>query len=86
MVCFAISPSAHQLKSEGELAAHAHAIYAGYDGNEVAGTGDKYRYQTWANQNTGWKTGRLGTSTVGGNNPHNNLPPLYGVNRFRRIS
>lgn len=85
MVCFAISPSAHQLKSEGELAAHAHAIYAGYDGSVVAGTGDKYRYQTWANQNTGWKTGQLGTSTVGGNNPHNNIAPVYGVYKFRRI-
>lgn len=65
--------------AEGELASHAHIVYAGYGSQE----GTEIDHPI-TNRNSVWNNRK--TSSVGGDQPHNNIPPLYGVNRFRRIS
>nr|DAU85638.1 MAG TPA: Baseplate structural protein [Caudoviricetes sp.] len=68
--------------TEGELASHSHYVGKG-KGNGSAGTvTNNFLYLT---QWEGSYEYDISTSNVGGNNPHNNLPPLYGVYRFRRI-
>lgn len=77
-------PFGHLLKSEGELAAHGHSFIAPprlfneRDNNQdtiICPNGNES-----ANKMT------YNTSIVGNNIPHNNLSPLYGVYRFRRLT
>lgn len=92
VVCFAISPSAHQLNSEGELAKHGHAIhFYNDDWNSSDGNGGKYNQPGIVHDSmdrSAKNTNRWAdlVESTGGNQPHNNLPPLYGVYKFRRIS
>ena len=60
--------------SVSEMPAHSHAIYSGY-GDIVSDVSDAYRYQTWGSNARGWKTGNLGTNSIGGGTAHNNMPP-----------
>lgn len=77
----------HQI-TEGELANHSHTVY----------TDDKFCAYSTGNNNE-WKQGLVNINTpskgakyahyigsVGGDKPHNNLSPLYGVYRFRRLT
>lgn len=57
-----------------EMPAHSHAIYSGY-GDIVSDVSDAYRYETWGSNDRGWKTGNLGTNSIGGGTAHNNMPP-----------
>ena len=86
---FANSPSAQRFNSEGEMADHSHTVY----------TDDNFCAYLTGNNNNKWKQGLVNIETpskgvkyahyigsVGGDKPHNNLPPFYGVYRFRRVS
>lgn len=70
---------AEHVITEGEMASHSHITYSGYGEQEGAEIDFPitHRNSIWNNKKT---------SSIGGNQPHNNIPPLYGVNRFRRIS
>ena len=70
----------HTLTAD-EMPAHSHAIYSGY-GDIVSNVSDAYRYQTWGSSDRGWKTGNLGTNSIGGGAAHNNMPP-YGTRTVR---
>ena len=61
-----------------EIPAHSHAIYSGY-GDIVSNVSDAYRYQKWGSSDRGWKTGNLGTNSIGGGAAHNNMPPYLAV-------
>ena len=74
--------------AEGEMADHSHTVY----------TDDKFCAYPTGNNNE-WKQGLVNINapskgakyghyigSAGGNNPHNNLPPFYGVYRFRRTT
>ena len=68
-----------------EMPAHSHAIYSGY-GDVVSNVNDAYRYHTWANNDRGWKTGSLGTNSIGGGKSHNNMPPYLSVYIWKRTA
>ena len=74
----------HQI-TEGELASHSHvaakaSAITGWSGNSPAGfLGD-------VTSGTTITAKEPKTSETGGDKPHNNLMPLYGVYRFRRIT
>jgi microcystin-dependent protein len=67
-----------------EMPAHSHAIRSGY-GEGSAGS-DAYRYQYWASSNLGWKTGNLGTNSIGGDGTHNNIMPIEVYYIWKRVS
>ena len=79
---------AEHIITEGEMADHSHTVY----------TDDKFCAYPTGNNNA-WKQGLVNINapskgakyahyidSAGGNNPHNNLPPFYGVYRFRRTT
>ena len=68
-----------------EMPAHSHAIYSGY-GDIVSNVSDAYRYQTWGSSDRGWKTGNLGTNSIGGGAAHNNMPPYLVVYMWKRTA
>ena len=68
-----------------EIPAHSHAIYSGY-GDIVSNVSDAYRYQTWGSSDRGWKTGNLGTNSIGGGKAHNNMPPYLVVYMWKRTA
>lgn len=77
----------HQI-TEGELASHTHTEYAenGFDAYKNK-TGNYWK-QGLVNVNEKSKsvTYDYWIGSAGGNQPHNNLPPVYGVFRFRRTT
>ena len=74
----------HTLSTD-EMPAHSHAIYSGW-GDVVSGVNDAYRYHTWAGNDRGWKTGTLGTNSIGGGSAHNNMPPYLSVYIWKRTA
>lgn len=79
---------AEHVITEGEMADHSHTVY----------TDDKFCAYLTGNNNK-WKQGLVNIDapskgakyahyigSAGSNNPHNNLPPFYGVYRFRRTT
>lgn len=73
----------HQI-TEGELASHKHASpnkAAGY----YAGWGNKSE-DGWVQASVQGLGGNWTSQSTGSDLPHNNLSPLYGVYRFRRIT
>ena len=68
-----------------EMPAHSHAIYSGY-GDIVSNVSDAYRYQKWGSSERGWKTGNLGTNSIGGGKAHNNMPPYLVVYMWKRTA
>lgn len=76
----------HQL-TVGELAKHEHGILSGYNTSEAyTSPADTYRYQLWGDGNRGWHHGDLGTSSTGGSEYHNNIPPVIAAYGWYRIS
>lgn len=81
----------HQI-TEGELASHGHVIhFYNDDWNSSDGNSGIYNQPgivhdatDRSDKNTNRWTDLV--ESTGGNQPHNNLPPLYGVFKFRRIS
>lgn len=71
----------HQI-TEGELASHSHNVGKGKGNEKNPAVTSQFLYLT---QWEGRYEYDLYTSNVGGNNPHNNIQPLYAVYRFRRI-
>ena len=70
---------AEHVITEGELASHSHIVYAGYGsqkGEEID--------QPLTNRNSVWSNRK--TSSVGGDQPHNTIQPVYGVYRYERVS
>lgn len=73
-----------ELVTEGELARHSHyspdnaaGLFPGW-GNK---TGDGWTQEAGQHNNGAqWLS-----SPTGGNLPHNNLPPLYGIYKFMRV-
>ena len=81
----------HQI-TEGELASHGHAIhFYNDDWNSSDGYSGAYN-QPGIVHDSGDRTDKHTNrwtdliESTGGNQPHNNLPPIYGVFKFRRIS
>lgn len=80
----------HQI-TEGELASHGHAIhFYNDDWNSSDGNSGKYNQPGIVHdsidrsaKNTNRWTDLV--ESTGGNQPHNNLPPIYGVYKFRRV-
>ena len=68
-----------------EMPAHSHAIYSGW-GDIASNVNDAYRYHTWASNDRGWKTGTLGTNSIGGGKSHNNMPPYLSVYIWKRTA
>ena len=68
-----------------EIPAHSHAIYSGY-GDIVSNVSDAYRYQKWGSSDRGWKTGNLGTNSIGGGAAHNNMPPYLVIYVWKRTA
>ena len=71
----------HQI-TEGELAAHSHYVGKG-KGNEKNPA--VYTQLLYLTQWEGKYEYDISTNSVGGNQPHNNLPPVYSVYKFRRV-
>ena len=70
-----------------EMPNHHHSIYSGYDAEIISNSSDAYRYQRWANSNRGWhSTNNLGTSSDGGSQAHNNMPPYHTCYIWRRTA
>ena len=90
MVC--TFPFGVELVTEGELASHGHAIhFYNDDWNGSDGNSGMYNQPGIVHdsidrsaKNTNRWTDLV--ESTGGNQPHNNLPPLYGAYKFRRIS
>lgn len=55
------------------MPAHDHEVYWGEGGGSYAGSGD-----------TDYDNAHQRTSTTGGDQPHNNIPPYEVVNRWYR--
>ena len=80
----------HQI-TEGELASHGHAIhFYNDDWNSTDGNSGLYNQPGIVHdsidrsaKNTNRWTDLV--ESTGGNQPHNNLPPIYGVYKFRRV-
>lgn len=83
---------AEHVITEGELASHGHAIhFYNDDWNSSDGNSGGYNQPGIVHdspdrsaKNTNRWTDLV--ESTGGNQPHNNLPPLYGAYKFRRIS
>lgn len=86
--CAANSPSAHGLNSEGELANHGHiemAVVGTSSGGVNTNSRATYNNDIVNGTAKGYESG-VTTGYTGGNQPHNNLPPLYGAYKFRRTN
>lgn len=85
------SPSELSWWAEGELTRHGHAIhFYNDDWNSSDGNSGKYNQPGIVHdsvdrsaKNTNRWTDLV--ESTGGNQPHNNLPPIYGVYKFRRV-
>lgn len=64
-----------------EMPSHGHYMFA-TDVNATShdDSRDVYPYKAYTNTYN-----PVGTENVGGNQPHNNMPPYYGANTWRRI-
>ena len=83
---FANSPSAHQLTSEGELAAHNHGYKTMAGVSQDLDSGPQWRNPAYLGSDANAGNSQMGTLWAGSNLPHNNLLPLYGVYKFRRTN
>lgn len=87
-----MSGEAEHVITEGELASHGHAIhFYNDDWNSSDGNSGAYNQPGIVHdsidrsaKNTNRWTDLV--ESTGGNQPHNNLPPVYGAYKFRRIS
>lgn len=77
-----MSGEAEHVITEGELAAHSHYVGKG-KGNEKNPA--VYTQLLYLTQWEGKYEYDISTNSVGGNQPHNNLPPVYSVYKFRRV-
>lgn len=80
-----MSGEAEHVITEGELASHGHMSpdnAAGYFPGWGNKSGDGWTQEA-GQHNTG---ARWVSASTGGDAPHNNIAPIYGVYRFRRIS
>lgn len=68
--------------TEGELAKHSHYVGKGKGNESNPAVHTQFLYLT---QWEGKYEYDISTDTRGGDNPHNNLPPVYGVYKFRRV-
>lgn len=77
-----------QPSSADEMAKHRHAIHSGYalnSNNMSEYNEDHYRFQKWGAGLAGWQLdGLKGTNFVGGDTPHNNVPPSLAGYAWRR--
>ena len=75
-------------KLTAEMAKHRHAIHSGYalnSNNMSEYNEDHYRFQKWGAGLAGWQLdGLKGTNFVGGDTPHNNVPPSLAGYAWRR--
>lgn len=90
MVCFAISPSAHQLKSEGELPERTILFMNNSSGKDIDGYAIKSAATDTVKTNT-WAFCNIYDGKAYGlcNFPKkvtNLIAPVYGVYKFRRIN
>ena len=71
--------------AEGELASHAHIVAKT---SAIVGWSSSSPEGVYGDITTGTTIKKKEPKTYesGGNQPHNNLPPLFGVYRFRRTS
>ena len=87
-----MSGEAEHVITKGELASHGHAIhFYNDDWNSSDGNSGAYNNPGIVHDTTDRSAKNTNRWTdlvesTGGNQPHNNLPPLYGVFKFRRIS
>ncbi len=87
-----MSGEAEHVITEGELAAHGHAIHFYNDNwDNIDGNGGLYNLPGLVHDAAAKSAENINRWTdlvesTGGNQPHNNLPPLYGAYKFRRIS
>ena len=75
---------AEHVITEGEMAAHGHPFYL-YSNTQGAG-GNAMMFVDASTKGQYKGSVKWVTENAGNNNPHNNLMPLYGVNRFRRTT
>ena len=86
-----MSGEAEHVITEGEMASHGHAIhFYNDDWNSSDGIGGEYNQPGIVHDSTdrsAKNTNRWAdlVESTGGNQPHNNLPPLYSAYRFRRV-
>ena len=73
---------AEHVITEGELAAHSHYVGKGKGNGNNPAVYTQFLYLT---QGEGKYEYDISTNSVGGNQPHNNLPPVYSVYKFRRV-
>ena len=73
---------AEHVITEGELAAHSHYVGKGKGNERNPAVYTQFLYLT---QWEGKYEYDISTNSVGGNQPHNNLPPVYSVYKFRRV-
>lgn len=73
--------------SVNTIPSHSHAIYAGWGdiGNPTVDS-DAYRFQYWGGNGREWRYGNLGTNSIGGGQPHNNMPPYLAVYVWQRTA
>ena len=71
--------------AEGELASHAHIVAKT---SAIVGWSENSPEGVYGDITSGTTIMKKEPKTYesGGNQPHNNLPPLYGVYRFRRTT
>lgn len=77
-----MSGEAEHVITEGELAAHSHYVGKGKGNEWNPAVYTQFLYLT---QWEGKYEYDISTNSVGGNQPHNNLPPVYSVYKFRRV-
>lgn len=86
-----MSGEAEHVITEGEMASHGHAIhFYNDDWNSSDGNGGEYNQPGIvhdATDRSAKNTNRWAdlVESTGGNQPHNNLSPLYSAYRFRRV-
>ena len=86
-----MSGEAEHVITEGELASHGHAIhFYNDDWNSSDGNSGAYNIPGIVHDSTDRSAKNTNRWTdlvesTGGNQPHNNLPPIYGVFKYRRI-
>lgn len=81
-------PFGVELVTEGELASHTHTEYVDQKFDAYPNNGGNKWKQGLVNAEEKSKnvTYVHWIGSAGGNKPHNNLPPFYGVFRFRRTT
>ena len=83
-----LSEPVRAVRTADEMAKHRHAIHSGYalnSNNMSEYNEDHYRFQKWGAGLAGWQLdGLKGTNFVGGDTPHNNVPPSLAGYAWRR--